>query len=492
MLSKAKPKKSGKAEKESDVSKLVQLIEELKLVPGKDSLIAVVQYGSRKERIPLDSKDFREYLLVAYHDLYEDCPSTQDIANAVTVVKVHWEGKQKADLSYRINMVEDSILIDLHDEELRYVKVSPDGWEVRSGGDEFFISGANQKPQAIPVESEDGIYRLKKYLNLPEDQMFLFMVTAVSCLNPQIQVPILCFLGERGTGKSAMLEILSELIDPNQVQKQNLDAISDRDFGLSLSEAYFTSFDNVSKISRSKSDHLCQAVTGGVQAFRKLYTDGEQCVFDLNCRVAISSIEDCIKAEDLAERTLYFDAQHISKSKRMDEINFWKSFRQDKPYILGHMVELLSVALEIYPKVKRLLKHRHRIASFDEFGCAVAMALEQQDGMDLFTSLMDQNAHRQLRISNEDITFLQSVNDFMDIDTTPHFESAMMEFYETMDLFIEDCEAGEYADVKLGSYDAFTKRIRRLVPYAEQVGLKIEISRRSKDNVSYVAIDKIA
>lgn len=156
------------------------------------------------------------------------------------------------------------------------------------------------------------------------------------------------------------------------------------------------------------------------------------------------------------------------------------------------MVELLSVALEIYPKVKRLLKHRHRIASFDEFGCAVAMALEQQDGMDLFTSLMDQNAHRQLRISNEDITFLQSVNDFMDIDTTPHFESAMMEFYETMDLFIEDCEAGEYADVKLGSYDAFTKRIRRLVPYAEQVGLKIEISRRSKDNVSYVAIDKIA
>lgn len=115
--------------------------------------------------------------------------------------------------------------------------------------------------------------------------MFLFMVTAVACLNPQIQVPSLCFLGERGTGKSAMLEILSELIDPNQVQKQNLDAISDRDFGLSLGEAYFTSFDNVSKISRSKSDHLCQAVTGGVQAFRKLYTDGEQCVRpQLSCR----------------------------------------------------------------------------------------------------------------------------------------------------------------------------------------------------------------
>ena len=87
MLSNPKIKNAKKAEKESDVSKLVQMIEDLKLIPGKDSLIAVVQYGSRKERIPLDSKDFREYLLVAYHDLYDDCPSDRDIINAVTVVK---------------------------------------------------------------------------------------------------------------------------------------------------------------------------------------------------------------------------------------------------------------------------------------------------------------------------------------------------------------------------------------------------------------------
>jgi len=225
--------------------------------------------------------------------------------------------------------------------------------------------------------------------------------------------------------------------------------------------------------------------------YRKLYTNDEIITYDLQCRVGISAIHDCIRADDLEQRIVKFHAKPINERKRMDEVNFWKSFAKDKPFILGDIFELLSIALKIYPLIRKKLKRRHRLASFTEFGYAVASAMQPDGGGERFMSLLDDNADIEQVLSEQDKLFVQAIEGVMSLDEATHYENDAKALYDTVDMYVSEYDAEAFDGFVLGDYLAFIKKLRRLRPALERKLLVVAFS-RTKDNTSYVTIEKVA
>jgi hypothetical protein len=496
-------KKSVKEDSsENKLEPLIELIQSHPIIPGDSNLIVIAEYENKKVRMPINSSDFKEYLVFKYYGLYDQVPAEKNISNAIILVKQEWESKNKYPQKYRINKIEDTIRYDLYDNNISFVEITPAGYDVLENGYKYFICHSTQSPQVHPLQSDDGIDRLDKFLNLTDDQKFLYKIWLITAFNPDIVQPLAYFVGDRGTGKTNMINMLGELLDPGQIQLQNIDAVKDRDMVLGLSKGYFNSFDNVSKISRIQSDILCQAVTGGKLSYRKLYSDSDICSFDIRCRVAMSSIEDCIGSSDLAERSLFFKTEKIKPEARMTETGFSDAFKEDAPYILGSIFDILATTLRMYPKIKgKLDKARYqRLSSFSEFGYVVASIIQRKTGGNRFLDLMEQNADEQKRITDYssddddpvteyDKNLLKAVIGIMEIESEGHYESETVLFHEMIKAYAEGMPESFKSGIFDG-YSRFTKAIRRISKYSRAKGLIITLCRTEKENISYIKIDR--
>lgn len=327
---------------------LLEIMQEQKYNMTKDGLYVTLVYGERKKNVSVRSSIYKDYIIKLYHDKTGEYVSEKAITQRLSVISAEMEFANDTDelFSERYVKEDDSIFVDMSNDDLEYVEVSGGEYHIYPCKDKLLFCGEPiRKPMEV-LSMEEAIENitgapldiLDEYFNLEEDDLFLVKVWLVASMNPKINMPLLYLLGGAGTGKSSMQRIIGKLLDPSSRGLINWDDTNLRDLSIMLDRSYLINFDNVSRIPPKKSDLLCQCVTGGEKSYRRNYTDNEEIQFNVSARLTVSSVLNCINREDLLSRTLFVNVPRIRDRARIRAEKFLERFESQIPQIMRELL----------------------------------------------------------------------------------------------------------------------------------------------------------
>src|SRR5699024_6078267 len=125
-------------------------------------------------------------------------------------------------------------------------------------------------------------------------------------------------------------------------------------------------------IPRWMSDILCQAVTGGSDVARALYTDDDLRIIEFQGVVGFTGIDVGALAGDFAERCVWADLSVIPKTERRSERELNALWEESYGSMVGGLFDLIVKTLERLPEVH--LAEKPRMADFAEVLAAVDIA----------------------------------------------------------------------------------------------------------------------
>src|SRR5262249_12963423 len=173
--------------------------------------------------------------------------------------------------------------------------------------------------------------------------------------------------GEQGSAKTSFATILRSLIDPSTAPLRSFPR-EDRDLFIAASNGWVVRFDNVSRIPSWLSDALCRLATGGGFSTRKLYTDDEEQLFNVQRPVVLNGIEDFVGRPDLADRAIFLTLEPIPEERRKADQALQDELNRARPKILGALLNLLVIGLQRLPRIR--LERLPRMADFALWGTA--------------------------------------------------------------------------------------------------------------------------
>lgn len=350
---------------------------------------------------------------LTHHYLREtgDLPPKKELKAVLGILesRARFDGA-RINLFNRVASSDGVILYDLRDR--RYVKVTPEGWEIIRSFP-LFRRYQHMQPQVEPIAGGDP-WAVLNFLTVPEESRLLVMVYLVSLFVPQIAHPVFAVYGDQGSSKSFFCTVINRLVDPTLTERV-IQPKNERDLIQTLRQKYLTVLDNLSKIDNRVSDIFCQVCTGGSVSYRQLYTDEGENIAQFRHVVLLNSISLAIVNADLMDRSIILRLCRIDPLDRKPEHELWNAFEKARPGILGGIFDTVSTAMSIYPTVE--VEHLPRLADFAKWGYAIAEAL----GMSGIQFLEDfsQNVKRQNESVVQKNVLCQAVLTLME-DGTPY------------------------------------------------------------------------
>jgi len=346
----------SEGKKKSQATLLIELgqINSLFHCSNKDGYALI---GKNQAVMALRSRDFREHLSHEFFKLTGKGCNTNALTDALaTLESIAKFNNPMYDVYMRAANLDKFLYLDTGCPNWRVIEVTADGWRTldRSPVKFFRKRGA----AALPDPSTNGdITRLRDYINVDNKQLPLVIGWLLCALGGVKPYPILILQGEQGTGKSTTSRVLRSLIDPSTVPLRSPPK-DPRDLLVSAGNNHIVVLDNLSGLSPELSDCLCRLSTGGGIDLRALFTDNEQVLIDIQRPVLINGIDDIATRPDLAERALIINLPVIEGSDRRGEREFWQAFDEDKPVILGALLNALVSGLKHQDTVKLTCKPR--------------------------------------------------------------------------------------------------------------------------------------
>jgi hypothetical protein len=112
-----------------------------------------------------------------------------------------------------------------------------------------------------------------------------------------------------------------------------------------------------------------------------LYTDEDETIFQAQRPIILTSIEEIGAREDLLERSLIIELPTIAPGNRRAEKAFWRAFEEQRPLILGALLNVVSGALARLPEVEATPEAElSRMADFQQWGAAAEGSLGLEPG----------------------------------------------------------------------------------------------------------------
>ncbi len=230
----------------------------------------------------------------------------------------------------------------------------------------------------LPKPCWDGsIELLKKYTNLADADFPLLIAWMTAALRPVGPYPILVLSGEQGSAKSTMARVARRLIDPSSAPLRALPG-NQRDFMIEAHNTWVLAYDNVSAISTPMSDGVCRIATGGGFSTRRLFSDYDNTLLDVQRPAIFTGIDDFVHRSDLIDRCIFLHLPAIPDDKRRLEQEFWEEFETDYPRLLGALLMAVSAGLRIRQTVK--IPALPRMADFAHWGESVSRGLGWEAG----------------------------------------------------------------------------------------------------------------
>ena len=327
--------------------------------------------GGKKSIASIDSKKFEKWLQHFYFNKTGKLLGSDMIKKVSSFLsaKADYESPQ-IELHNRIAEKDGDFWVDLRGD--KGVRIGQGSWEVVDEMPILFRSYSHQKKQTPPSIENGDISRIFKYVRIKDkDEQGLFATWLVACFVPKIPHPILNVFGEKGAAKSSSMRATKEIIDPSRLPLLTL-INQQQELVQQLSHHYAPFFDNVRKIKDWMSDLFCGAVTGTGTSKRRLYTDDDTVIYSFQRCIGFNGINNVANSSDLLDRSLQIQLSRIPKEERKTEEELRAEFAEDKPYILGGILNALAKARAIYPSV--VLEEKPRMADFAKWGFAIAEA----------------------------------------------------------------------------------------------------------------------
>jgi hypothetical protein len=352
---------------------LIELAQDAELFHAPDGTgYADIQVNGHRETWLIRSKGFRRWLTRRFFEATEGAPNSEALLAAINVIeaRAHFDAPQRT-VHVRIAGADGKIYLDLGDETWRAVEIDAEGWRVVDKPPVRFRRAAGML--ALPVPEPGGsIEVLRSFLNVRTENDFVLVIAwSIACLRDRGPYPVIVLSGEQGSAKSTFSAILRALLDPNAAPLRTLPR-DDRDLFIAANNGHVLAFDNVSGMPAWLSDTLCRLATGGGFATRQLYTDGDEVLFDACRPVILNGIEDIVTRPDLADRSIFLNLEPIPDEKRRPEADIWRSFNNERPRILGALLDGVVEGLRRLPDTR--LPGLPRMADFAVWATACEQA----------------------------------------------------------------------------------------------------------------------
>jgi hypothetical protein len=443
---------------------------------------AVINSNGHQEIWKCRSKMFRLFLRHRFFQQHQKAPSTEAFNAALGVLEGQavFDGQQYQ-LHNRVAWHDDAIWYDLSDSLWRAVKISAQGWEIVNQPPVLFRRYAHQASQVTPVHG-GTLALLKKYANLTAAALTLLQVTLGTYLIPDIPHPGLHPHGQHGAGKSFLLRIVRQLIDPSQVSL--LSFPNDKaELAQQLAHHYCPFYDNVSTIPQWISDALCRAVTGEGFTKRELYSDDDDVIYKFRRCIGLNGINVAATAPDLLDRLVLAEMNRIEADERKEEKTLWVEFEQDRPKILGALFDAVAGAIRRKPGV--VLSSRPRMADFAMWGEAIAQELGYFKAH--FIALYQANIQAQHQEVVRGHAVAAAIVELM--GTLPTWEGTATELYQALVAVAEQIKL----DTKDPSWpkapNALTRRLKEVLFNLREVGITVSFGDDNKKR-STVRLEK--
>lgn len=340
----------GDGTKRSQTTILLELCESLELFHDTDlNGYAIISLPERREVWPIQSSSFQRWLEHQYYQRTQQAARTQAIKDAANTLEARARyNSPKKQVFRRVAWQGDRIYIDLADDQWRVIEIDTNGWRVLDRAPIMFIRGTGIG--ALPVPVEGNLVTLAQMLNIrPEDFPLVagWLLMAASGHGPY---PVLVVQGEHGSGKSSFTRIVRNLIDPSVVPLRGL-TNDTRDLVVTATNNHVIVLDNLSGLSPELSDIICRFATGGGFAERKLYTNNEELVVNIQRPVILNGIDEIATRGDLMDRAVIIHLPVIPDGARVADSDAQRRFEVMHPSLLGGLCTALSHALREMPNV---------------------------------------------------------------------------------------------------------------------------------------------
>ena len=362
----------GRGPTQADI--LIELAQTAELFHAPDGTgFADLDINDHRESWPIRSKGFRRWLARCFFEVTRGAPSSEALQSALNVIeaKAHFDAPERV-VHVRVGGLDDRLYLDLGDETWRAVEIDATGWRVIDNPPVRFRRASGMQPLPMPAPG-GSVETLRSFLNVKSGTDFVLVVAwALACLRNRGPYPVIVLSGEQGSAKSTFSAILRALLDPNVAPLRALPR-EDRDLFIAASNGHVLAFDNVSGLPAWISDTLCRLATGGGFAVRQLYTDQDEVLFDAARPVILNGIEDIVTRPDLADRAVFLTLEPIPEERRRPEQELWVAFTQERPRILGVLLDAVVHGLQMLPETR--LDRLPRMADFALWATACETAL---------------------------------------------------------------------------------------------------------------------
>ncbi|MFI5455552.1 MAG: hypothetical protein ACHRXM_08880 [Isosphaerales bacterium] len=480
---------------EGPVKALLRLTETAGFLRSTDGRFhARVLVGGRPEIYAIRSPAFRDWLIDGYARSCHETPSDWAIRRALAqleatarfeggtpsiFIRVGQDGDVNANGNGNRNGNGSAFYLDLADPGGQAVKIGPDGWSIVNNPHINFRRPDGHLP--LPTPSREGaIELLRPYVNVIDRDFTLLVVWMAAALRPVGPYPILALYGEQGSTKTTLAKVVRLLIDPQATpmfaQPQNT-----RDLMATAVNGWVLAYDNISAMPDWLSDGLCILSTAGGYAGHASFTHGERRVIHAQRPVILTGIEEFVGRGDLSDRSVFLSLLPIAPGDRRLETEFWASFNQDYPRILGGLLDAVVGGLRELPSVH--LTELPRMADFAAFAEAVGRSL----GLPAGTVLSNYNDNRreaamtQLEDSPLAATLLENGPDLNGWYGTP---SRLFELLTSL--------AGHKVAALPRwpkSASSFAIELRRIAPQLRLHGILVNISRCHNGRIVTISLD---
>lgn len=367
--------------KVSQATRLLELAEDADLfhAPNGDPY-AVLDLIDHRETWPVRSGGFRDWLRHAYYRDRKASPSAQAMTDALGVLeaRARFEGAT-IPVSVRIAEHEGSIYLDLADDAWQVVEVTSTGWHVVSDPPVRFRrpGGLLALPEPVPGGSLERLWE-GHYVNVTDERTRRLLIAfLLASASPSGPYPLLLLTGEQGSAKSTAARVIRSIIDPSE-SPLRAEPREVRDLLIAARNGWIVALDNLSGMPGWLSDALCRLSTGGGFATRMLYSDSDEIILDAQRPTIITGISDVAVRGDLLDRAITVELPRIPDQERRLERDLWAAFEQDRPAILGALLDAVAGALARRDDVH--LARPPRMADFATWVTAAEPALGWTDG----------------------------------------------------------------------------------------------------------------
>lgn len=294
--------------------------------------------------------------------------SVRSAAATLEALACYQHGHARRELHVRSAWHEDALYVEL--DLGRVVRISAEGWCLDPEPPVLFRRYPCTQPLPLPEEGGSLEDLLELFPTRVEEDRRLLLAYVVTGWLPHVARPILLLFGPQGSRKTTTQRLIKRLLDPTKPEMIRLDP---RDLLQKAMHRQVVLIDNVSELPNWAADVLCRLVTGEGDAKRRLYTDDEEVLYELQRLVLLNGINPPTDRPDFQDRCLILELERPPETERREEEEIWALFREEHPRWLGALFDLLGKAIALRPGVKpgRL----PRLADWGRWAAAVYEAM---------------------------------------------------------------------------------------------------------------------